>query len=158
MQIQTKYFGPLDVDQENVIRFANGVPGFPEEKAFIFLPLEADSVYQIMQSTQTPALAFVTVSPFMFFKDYSVELSETVIEALNIEKEQDVYISVILTLKKPFKASTANLVAPVIVNLREKQGKQVVLDGTSYHTKHPIFQPSDVEEEDRHAYSKKKAK
>jgi len=156
MEIQTKYFGTVAIDQGTVIDFHNGVPGFPNETAFVFLPLGTDSIYQIMQSIYTPELAFVTVSPFLFFKDYSVNLSETVMEALNIEAEQDVYISVILTLKQPFKASTANLVAPVVVSLKERKGKQVVLDGTIYHTKHPIFQSSDVEEEDGHACSKKK--
>ena len=156
MEIQTKYFGVMTIDHEAVIDFQTGIPGFPNETAFVFLPLEADSIYQIMQSIHTPELAFVTVSPFLFFKDYCMNLNKTVMEALNIEEEQDVYLSVILTLKRPFKTSTANLVAPVIVSLKEKKGKQIVLDGTIYHTKHPIFQSSDVEEEDDHACPKKK--
>lgn len=89
---------------------------------------------------KTAGLAFVIVSPFVFFKDYDFNLDESVVEALDITSEKEVAVFVILTVKDPFQQTTANLQAPVIFNVEKKMGKQVILTGTSYETRHIIFQ------------------
>ena len=47
---------------------------------------------------------------------------------------------VIVTLNKvEFSLSTANLLGPILVNIRTKRGKQIILDDGRYSTKHPIL-------------------
>lgn len=140
LKLETKYHGEQVIDEKDIITFENGVPGFLEETEFVIFPYDDDSVFFILQSVKTAGLAFVIVSPFVFFKDYDFNLDESVVEALDITSEKEVAVFVILTVKDPFQQTTANLQAPVIFNVEKKMGKQVILTGTSYETRHIIFQ------------------
>lgn len=139
MKIQTKYHGEIDISQENVIQFNNGIPSFLDEKKFTILPFGEGTPFFILQSIETPGLAFVIVSPFDFFPDYQVKLSDQIIESLNIENQEDVAIFSILTVQEPFDKTTANLQGPIIINNKQKLGKQVILSDSPYQTKHPLI-------------------
>lgn len=138
MLIQTKYHGEIQVDEKEVIHFEHGIPGFLDEKEFVLLPLEQGSPFFIMQSKQTYELGFVIVDPFLFLKDYEFDLGDADKESLSLEKEEDVQIWVILTLKEVFEETTANLQAPIIVNLSINKAKQIILNDPSLLTRHKI--------------------
>lgn len=138
MVIQTKYHGELSIEANEKITFENGIPGFLDEKTFVLLPLDEETSFFILQSVQTPRIAFVVTSPFFFFKDYEFDLDESTKERLNIQSEQDVEVLVILTVKELFNNSTANLKAPIILNRKTKLGKQLILNQTDYTTKHRL--------------------
>ncbi|MBG9548638.1 flagellar assembly protein FliW [Cytobacillus firmus] len=140
MNIQTKYHGETEINPENIITFADGIPSFEDEKKFILLELGEDSAYFVLQSTVTPAVAFLVTSPFTFFPDYQIELSDSAIEKLKIENKEDVAVFGILTVKEPFDQTTINLKGPVIINSKQKLGKQIVLNEGDYHTRHELFQ------------------
>ncbi|MBS4162254.1 flagellar assembly protein FliW, partial [Klebsiella pneumoniae] len=67
MIIQTKYHGDTQIQEEQMILFANGLPGFSDEKKFVILPLSEDSPFVVLQSAETAELAFIVASPFVFF-------------------------------------------------------------------------------------------
>lgn len=143
MNLDTKYHGIIEVEENDFIYFENGIPGFLEEKNFILLPLEKESPFFIMQSKVTPELGFVVVNPFLFFQDYEFELSSNDKDALSITKEEELQILSILTIKDPFSETTANLQAPVIINHNNKFAKQITLH-ENYKTKHKIFHNNTV--------------
>ncbi|KKB74398.1 MULTISPECIES: flagellar assembly protein FliW [Bacillus] len=138
MIIKTKYHGETQIQEEQIIMFANGLPGFSDEKKFVILPLSEDSPFVVLQSAETAELAFIVASPFVFFKDYGFDLDETTVEFLEIEAAEDVEVMAILTIEEPFEKSTANLMAPIVVNRKKMLGKQVILHDSSYQTKHLI--------------------
>ncbi|MFC0297751.1 flagellar assembly protein FliW [Geobacillus jurassicus] len=138
MNIDTKYHGTMAVNEQDIIRFPHGLPGFADEKRFVLLPL-ADTPFVILQSVDTPALGFVLIEPFSYFPAYEFELDEATVEQLGIESERDVAVYVILTVAEPFHETTANLQAPVVINVRKRTGKQVILTNTPYKTKHRLF-------------------
>ncbi|MCY8089381.1 flagellar assembly protein FliW [Bacillus sonorensis] len=138
MIIQTKYHGDTQIQEEQMILFANGLPGFSDEKKFVILPLSEDSPLVVLQSAETAELAFIVASPFVFFKDYGFDLDETTVELLEIESAEDVEVMAILTIEEPFEKSTANLMAPIVVNRKKMLAKQVILHDSPYQTKHPI--------------------
>jgi flagellar assembly factor FliW len=139
MNLSTKYFGDIEISEDIIVTFNYGIPGFPKETSFVFLPLAEGSPFTVMQSTATPMLAFITTSPFVFFKDYDFTISDQTVEQLQFESENDASVYVILTIKEPFEQSTANLVAPVLVNHEKKVAKQVVLEKTSYGVSHSVL-------------------
>lgn len=143
MNIDTKYHGVIEVEDNDFIYFENGIPGFLEEKYFILLPLEKDSPFNIMQSKVTPELGFAVVNPFLFFQDYEFDLTANDKEALSITTEEDIQILSILTIKDPFSETTANLQAPVVININKKVAKQIILHET-YKTKHKIFRENSL--------------
>ncbi|ATH93434.1 flagellar assembly protein FliW [Bacillus glycinifermentans] len=138
MIIKTKYHGETQIQEEQIIMFANGLPGFSDEKKFVILPLSEDSPFVVLQSAETAELAFIVASPFVFFKDYGFDLDETTVEFLEIEAAEDVEVMAILTIEEPFEKSTANLMAPIVVNRKKMLGKQVILHDSPYQTKHLI--------------------
>ncbi|WP_285768109.1 flagellar assembly protein FliW [Peribacillus sp. SI8-4] len=140
MKVQTKFHGDIELAAEEIYHFESGLPGFLEEKQFGLLTLD-DTPFFVLQSTRTREIAFIVTNPFDVFPDYEVKLTDEVLELLQIEKEQDVLTFVILTISDPFNQSTANLQAPVIINGSKKLGKQFIMSGSDYRTKHKLFEP-----------------
>ncbi|MDE8564482.1 flagellar assembly protein FliW [Anoxybacillus rupiensis] len=138
MKIETKYHGEYELQQQQIIHFAQGIPGFSEEKRFVLLPLE-DTPFVILQSVATPALGFAMIDPFLYFPDYDFELDDASIEQLELSSAKEVAVYVILTVADPFDQTTANLQAPIVLNQQKRFGKQVILTNTPYQTKHRLF-------------------
>lgn len=146
MKIQTKYHGEITIEDSQIVHFENGLPGFFEEKKFVILPLTEDQVYLILQSVQTPAIAFVITNPFLFFKDYEFKLDDGIVEKLGIKDVNDVQVFNILTVQDPFEKTTINLQAPIVINVKNKHAKQVILNHENYTTREPLFQTSQVKD------------
>ncbi len=140
MKIQTKYFDELTIEETDIYHFENGLPGFLEEKTFVILPLSEESPFQVLQSTQTPELGFIVVSPFLFKEDYEVKIPDATIEQLKITSEEDVDVNVIVNVSEPFETSTANLLAPIVLNVKEKTGKQLIITNEKYTIRYPLFE------------------
>ncbi|RSK28621.1 flagellar assembly protein FliW [Bacillus sp. HMF5848] len=146
MKLETKYHGEIVVKEKEILQFESGIPGFSDEKKFIILPFTDDNTFQILQSVNTPALAFVITSPFLFFKEYDISIENNVVGQLEIVDAKDVVLYVILTVSEKFEDTTANLQGPIVINAKNNKAKQVILTGSNYRTKHLIFpQPQGVE-------------
>ncbi|OXS58508.1 flagellar assembly factor FliW [Bacillus sp. V-88] len=139
MKINTKYLGEIEVKAEEILTFEHGIPGFGEERLFVLLPLPENEWFHILQSVKTPQLGFVVTDPFVFFKDYDFVLDEASVESLGNPSEKDVQVLSILTVRETLNESTSNLQAPIILNLANRKGKQVILTNSDYQTKHQIF-------------------
>lgn len=145
MHLETKYVGKIEVDEQNIIHFETGLPGFKEENKFILIDLPGNEVLQILQSVQTAELAFIVTNPHLFYQDYEFKLDDYIIEALQIEHERDVVVLSIMTIQDPFHTSTINLQAPVIINKRNKLAKQYILPSDKYPVKAEISLPTSEE-------------
>ncbi|MDQ0177084.1 flagellar assembly protein FliW [Bacillus chungangensis] len=140
MKIETKYHGEIVIKESDIWKFYYGLPGFPDETAFVMLPLPNNDLFFVLQSIANPLLGFVITNPFSFFPDYHFKLDDQTLEQLKIAGEEDVNVHIILTVQKPFSETTANLRAPLIFNMKEKQAKQIILNEEHYTTKHLLFQ------------------
>ena len=139
-KVYTSRFGEIEVDEEKIVHFKDGIPAFENEHEFIILPYEEESPYYFMQSLNTPELAFLLTVPFLFFPDYTFELEDDVVEELGIQNQEDVlYYSLVTIPNGSIRYMTANLVAPVVLNSANMQAKQVVLEKSNYTTKHRLF-------------------
>lgn len=142
MHVQTAYFGEIEIDSDNILNFQFGLPGFEKENEFILLPLEKNSVFQVLQSVQTTALAFVITNPYEITTNYSFDLEEATIHALDIKDEKEVAVFGIVSLKETIAKSTVNLKAPILLNTTNKKAKQVILNNEDYSIRHLISSES----------------
>jgi len=141
MLINTKYLGEVEIEASEILSFHHGLLGFQEYKEFILLPLDADLPLALLQSTEEVSIGFIVALPFAFKQDYAFDLSDEDKYDLQIEKEEDVLTYSILTLNETFADSTINLLAPVVININKKIGKQIVLqDNKEYSLRFPIKQ------------------
>ncbi|ETT87874.1 flagellar assembly protein FliW [Viridibacillus sp. FSL R5-0477] len=139
MNIKTKFLGSVEIKEEDIIKFEEGIPGFEGAKKFIILPLEKESPFAILQSIEQVEVGFVVAFPFLFKKNYAFDLPKSDKVSLKAEVESDIVTYSIVTLKDPFDSSTLNLLAPVLINIKEKIGKQIVLqENGEYALRHPI--------------------
>ena len=139
MEIMTRDFGKIEIDKSDIISFNSGLPGFENLKDFVLLPLAEESPFIIMQAVEDPDIAFVTIEPGNLIQDYEFEISDKVEKNLEIDSISNLLILNIITLKDKIENSTANLSAPIIINLAAKLGQQVILDDQRYKVRYKIF-------------------
>lgn len=140
MKIKTANFGEINIAEEKIIHFQEGIPAFEDEKEFvIILNEDKENPFHWLQSVKNSELSFVILNPFEIFSDYDILLPETAINKLNIEKEEDVIIYSMVVVPEDMIKMTTNLLGPIVINTKEMLGKQVILDDERYSTKHFIF-------------------
>jgi len=135
VEILTRDFGKVNIDEDKIIEFPDGLPGFKDEKEFVLLPLDEDSLFVIMQSVNTPELAFITIEPRNIIKDYEFVISEKTEELLQIEGIEDIILLNIVNIKDKLQDMTINLAAPLVININKNLGKQIILDDSKYPVK-----------------------
>lgn len=140
MKLNTSRFGEIDINEKDLLNLPEGLIGFPELTKFILLDHESNSPFKWLQSTIDPAIAFIVISPLTFRPDYMVEATEDEVSSLSLTHADDAIISVIVTIPLDPKKMSANLKAPLIFNLQNRVGKQVVLKDPQYQTKHFIVE------------------
>ena len=123
---QTRSF-PV-VEEIPVIEMVAPMPGFPDHQRFALVQLDDAGVLCSLQSVEDPALRFLVVPPAVFFPDYSPEIDDATVASLGIGSAEDAMVLVVVNPGDEAGAATANLLAPVVVNLATRQGGQVVLD------------------------------
>lgn len=149
MQVQTALLGELEITETDIINFPEALPGFPEEDKFVLIPFDDNSPFSYLQSVKTKELCLIIADPFTFFIDYEIELDEEALQKLEIEDEKTNFsLFNTLTIPDDFKQTTANLLAPLIINFDKKIGLQFISQNNDYTTKHFIFPQNSKEEND----------
>lgn len=138
MQIQTKFFGEIELSSEQCWHFPKGIPGFEDEKKFALLPIENNTMFQVLQSVTTSDVAFIVANPYVLVENYSFDIDEPTIELLNIEKEEDIFVLGVLSLKDPLETSTINLQAPIVFQTKKKLAKQMIISDQQFALRHVI--------------------
>lgn len=147
MKVLTRDFGEIEADQDNIIEFKNGIPGFEELKKFVIIPLSDDSPFMVVQSLDEVEVAFTVIEPGNFISDYKFEISDNIEQELEINSIEDVLVLNIITLQEKLKESTVNLSAPLVININKNLGRQVILDDKRYELKYKFFAELINEEE-----------
>lgn len=143
MQVTSTRFGAVDIQDEHLFTFIDGIPGFPafQNAALVevsatehFKNLEGTEGLFYLQSTTDEDLAFMCVDPFWAIENYEVDFDE---KALGIESPSDALVLAIITLAEG-ATTTANLKAPIVVNTRTRVATQIVLDDPRWTTRSPL--------------------
>jgi flagellar assembly factor FliW len=137
LKLNTLRFGEIDVEEDKIVTFEQGIPGFEASRRFIVLHPDESLPFAFMQSIEDGDLAFIVTNPFYYFPEYQFELPDSVQEALNIENESDVTLCSVVTVGGG-EDIYLNLLAPIVMNTRLKKGRQVILHQSEYKTKHRI--------------------
>ena len=139
-KISTDRFGEIEVDEEKIVTFENGIPAFEDEREFVIFPYDEESPYYFMQSLKSPELAFILTIPFLFFPDYQIEIDDASIKELNITNQDSITLYSLVTIPNgSVRYMTTNLLAPVVLNTDNMKAKQLVMEKSNYKTKHRLF-------------------
>ncbi len=140
MKLNTLRFGEVEVDDNLIFDFVMPVIGFDNLSKFIIIDSNKEALFKWLQSTEEPDLAFPIISVAGLDYDYSVELSDSVVEALGIENAEDILIMNITSIPQENPhGTTINLLAPLVFNLKNQKAAQIVLSGSGYDISYPMF-------------------
>ena len=120
------------------ILFEKGIPGFENYRYFNVIIVEGIKRFYHIVSKEDSNIGFISISPFDIKKDYEIDLDDEFIKELDIKDEKDVLVICLITLGKSLKDSTANLKAPIIINIKNNRGKQLILQDDKYKIKEPL--------------------
>lgn len=148
MLIKSKFFGEIELNSEQLWHFPKGIPGFEEEREFALLPIEENTMFQVLQSTNVSEIALIVANPYTLVENYSFDIDESTIKLLEIKQEDDIFVLGVLSLKDPLETSTINLQAPIIFHVSKKMAKQMIINDLKFSVRHVIgSQPSLSKEE-----------
>lgn len=138
MIVSTTRFGDIEVEDGEIIRFKKGILGFDEVTRFVFIPHEKGSPFCFLQAVDDPDLVFVATNPLWLRPDYQVEAYPEDIADLMIESDDDVTALVLVTVPKDPREMTVNLLAPILINVKNGFAKQVVQRESRYSVRHRV--------------------
>lgn len=142
MKIKTARFGAIEVEENNILKFSPGLLAFESLTRYILLDIAESPFFKWLQSIDNPELAFLLIDPFTINRNYNVDINDEVADKLGLSTAQDVLVYTIVTVPRSgFKDATTNLMGPLIINWRKKQGKQIILDRQNYNLKYPLKVP-----------------
>ena len=137
MKLQTKYFGEIEYDADDILSFPKGLYGFDTEQEFLLIPFDgSEATLLCLQSRKTPALAFILMDPFALQPDYMPVLQKSELTELGVKDSGDLCYYVMCVVKDPIGDSTVNLKCPVAINPETRVSAQVILDSDTYGMRH----------------------
>ncbi|MDD4527246.1 MAG: flagellar assembly protein FliW [Candidatus Margulisbacteria bacterium] len=136
MKVKTLRFGELEAKDEDVIVFPKGPLGFEGYKSWILVD---NGLLGWLQSAEDESLAFVVGNPFEFYGDYQFEISAKEMTELGIRSKEEVNVLSIVSVPPNVEEMTINLLAPIVVNSKTKQAKQVILSNNDYTVRHFVY-------------------
>ncbi|MFZ5449241.1 MAG: carbon storage regulator CsrA [Thermodesulfobacteriota bacterium] len=138
--IDSKAFGRVNVQEDQIITFPSGLPGFPDSHRYVLLDDPLKSPVFCLQCLDNPALAFAVTDPAILVPNYRPKNGGNYLRELQASSPDDLKILVTLTIPndRPHEM-TANLMSPLLINPVQGLGKQVVLDKPQYSHQHPVI-------------------
>ncbi len=113
--------------------------GFSKINQYVLVERVDDSLFLWLQAIKKASVAFPLLEPQIFEKSYRVELADEDRKVLNLTDLQNAKVFSIITIPSDPTKMTANLKAPIVVNLKSRLAKQVILHNAEYPIRKSIF-------------------
>lgn len=143
MQIKTRVFGEVTIDDEKIIHFPGGIIGFPDLQDFALIHDEEKGTDTIhwLQSLQEPAFAMPVMDPLTVCPDYNPEVDDELLKNIGDLQPDELLVMVTVTVPKgSVEKMTVNLKGPVVINATQRLAVQVIVEGDEYSVKYPIYE------------------
>ena len=125
MKYETEHFGQLDINTDGIIHFPDGIIGFPDQRHWVLLAEEQDDAVGWLQSLTDPSLALSVITPHRYVPQYVLRVDRREFTCLPWSHDD---ASIILAVVSQHDSQlTANLKAPIIINLERGFGRQIIV-------------------------------
>jgi len=138
MILETMAFGKIEVSEEKVVYFKDGIPGFDNLKKFVIVILDQTQPFIWLQSIDED-ISFPVMSPFEIDPDYSPNVDDYELDEIKLEDEKDLLVLVICVIPQDITQMTANMAAPIVINISSGLGKQILTHEEGYKVRQPIY-------------------
>ena len=138
MKIKTKFFGEIEVEEEKIINFPNGIIGFEDLKRFVLIDHPGSDIIKWLQSVDDADISLPVADPTAFYPDYSPEISTDNLEVIGLKNIEDAVVLCVITVPADIHKATINLKAPVVLNPAHRLADQMIVENPEYKVKHPL--------------------
>jgi flagellar assembly factor FliW len=141
IDINTRDFGIVQVEEDAVYEFPDGIYGFEDDTRFaVFSRPFEDISFLYLQSVQNLVPCFLVFEPWDLYPDYRPNLSQEELEACQVESVEELIFLVIATVPSSIENLSINVKSPVVLNPKTKKARQVILQNPDYGVKYRPFQ------------------
>lgn len=139
MNIKTRDFGEVQIDEKTILNFASGIIGFEETKRYTLIsPLGEDKFPMWLQSVEGTDPCFVVYDPMEIYPDYKFVISDEEMEMLGINENVPYRCLAVAIVPDDYRKTTINLRCPIVINTRDNVAAQVILT-EHYEFKAPVY-------------------
>ena len=138
MILETKAYGPVEIDEKQVLEFPQGLLGFEEYRQFALIDAHKKPFFWL-QSTEDVRIAFILIKPSIFRDDYDPGISQEDFDDIGAESSEQCLVFAIVTVPES-GPMTANLQGPLFISKKTRKGKQCISPKDEYRTKHDILE------------------
>lgn len=142
MLVKTKYFGEIDLTEDKIITFDQGIMGFEEFKRYTLLydvDEEKKASISWLQCVDEQYLALPVINPFLVKEDYNPVVEDELLKSIGEVNEQNMVILLSLTVPTDISKMSANLKAPFIINSDTRKGCQIIVENQDYEVKYNVY-------------------
>ena len=142
MKVNTRIFGEIDIEDEKIIQFVNGLVGFPDMVDFALIHDEEKGPGGIawLQSMQEPQFAMPVMDPLKIKDTYNPNVEDELLKPLGEFGTDDMLVLVTVSIPSDVTKMTANLKGPIVINTATRKACQVIAEGEDCEVKFPIYE------------------
>ena len=142
MKITTRSFGEIEVSEDKIITFEEGIPGFESLQRFIILESE-EGAFHYLQSVDNGDVRFVIADPYQLIKEYAPVINESYFEKLGGGNNEEFAVYSVVCFREPIDESTINLAGPILIQTEYRKGIQVITEDKKYSPRHKFISQED---------------
>lgn len=144
MEVTTRLFGKIDIDDEKIITLDKGIIGFPDLKQFTLIfdsEKDQDGTPGIMwfQSMDEPQFAMPVIIPNYVVPDYNPIVNDELLDGLGELNEKNLYVITTISVPEDITKMTVNLKAPLIINTDTLKGAQIIVENEDALVRFPVY-------------------
>lgn len=131
MKANTRIFGEIEIQDDKIIRFDNGIIGFPDLKEFTLIfdsEKEDKTSISWLQSLNEPELAFPVMDPLTVYPDYNPSIEDELLKPLGELTPDNLFVLVTVTVPTDIQEIAVNLKAPIVINTDTKKANKLIVD------------------------------
>lgn len=143
MLAKTKFFGEVELADDKILEFPNGIIGFEGCTQFAILydeDNEGESRISWLQSLEESMLALPVIDPLTIVKEYIPVIEDELLQPLGNPADEDLLFLLAMTVPSDMKKVTANMKAPFIINAATKKGIQLIVENEDYPVKYNVYE------------------
>ncbi len=137
MKFVNHLIGEVEISEDKIIHFPNGIIGFENHKKFALIQNANYKPFCWLVSLEANNFAIPVVNPFLLIKEYHKKFPKELIEEL---KENDSHYEVLCVVNPKGNNGfvTLNLKGPILIDYQRKEGKQIVLTAEILSVAYPL--------------------
>jgi flagellar assembly factor FliW len=139
MKAETVRFGEIEIADEKILVFSEGIPGFEQCHLFALITTPETEPFLWLQSLEQTEVSLPLLNPFRIFPEYAPSVPESSLHEIGNPTDEDILLLTVAVIPKDTEKMTTNLASPLLINAVSNQGRQIILEGNEYQIRQPIF-------------------